>query len=50
MQIVKRSELALSESGLRLLLRALRAEARRLELEIAATRERIRMFEEKYMR
>ena len=45
---MERSGLVLSESGLRLLLRALRAEARRLELEIAVTRERIRMFEEKY--
>lgn len=46
--MVGRSGLVLSESGLRLLLRALRAEVRRLELEIAATRDRVKMFEEKY--
>ena len=42
------ARLELSGNKARVLLRALSAEARRLELEIEATKERIRMFEEKY--
>ena len=44
------SHLKLEVSGrsLRLLLRAIQAEVRRLEMEIAATRERIRAYEEKH--
>ena len=42
------AKLELSGNKARVLLRALSAEARRLELEIEATKERIRMFEEKY--
>ena len=42
------ARLEVSGKGLRLLLRALQAEARRLEMEIAATRERIKTFEERH--
>ncbi|ABM80602.1 hypothetical protein [Hyperthermus butylicus] len=41
-------ELKVPRSGLQVLLRAIEAKARRLELEITATLSRIRMFEEKY--
>lgn len=41
-------ELRIPNGNLRVLLRAIRAEVRRLEIEIATTMERIRKLEEKY--
>lgn len=42
------AELRISRDGLRVLLRAVEAEVRRLELEIAATLDRVKEFERRY--